>query len=436
MKLATSTQVIYAKKKRMVLCFLLLAGMISSLIVYFPSSKSNLIEYARAEESSLSQYFQQVNFTDFKNRGKTENYQEGQNQMPQSDQVLNLQRQVPKPLDSTYPREHILVQSDNTESEIPKLPNDSILKHVSKLPYMQPEDEDDPKGAVDDQKQQFSRTVNIYDISKPSVFDPNSCVRTTTPKRFIICTYSKMEDIYVSGDILKYGQWEGAITRLLYNILSQDRPITFLDIGANIGYFSLLAAAAGQSVISVEPTILHIQKLTSSIHANKFENNITVLNNAVSNERRTVKMDVSNRTNKGTFRLVSDSEHLNMTESVTVKSILLDDLADLIFTPYIVLKLDIEGHECRVLERSEHIFNRFKVLLITMEWRGMQNLKSQPGVACPEQNIQWMVKMLTRRGFVPYSFIDNQPLNPRYNDRWDNIDVYWKPRIVQNTGSN
>jgi FkbM family methyltransferase len=150
-----------------------------------------------------------------------------------------------------------------------------------------------------------------------------------------------MEDIYVSGDILKYGQWEGAITRLLYNILSQDRPITFLDIGANIGYFSLLAAAAGQSVISVEPTILHIQKLTSSIQANKFENNITVLNNAVSNERRTVTMDISARTNKGAFRLVSDSEHLNMTESVTVKSILLDDLADLIFTPYIVLKLDI-----------------------------------------------------------------------------------------------
>jgi hypothetical protein len=30
-----------------------------------------------------------------------------------------------------------------------------------------------------------------------------------------------------------------------------------------------------------------------------------------------------------------------MTESVTVTSILLDDLADLIYTPYIVLKMDI-----------------------------------------------------------------------------------------------
>jgi hypothetical protein len=106
-----------------------------------------------------------------------------------------------------------------------------------------------------------------------------------------------------------------------------------------------------------------------------------------------------------------------------------------IYSIYVYVFIFTEGHECRVLERSEHIFNRFKVLLITMEWRGMQNLKSQPGVACPEQNIQWMVKMLTRRGFVPYSFIDNQPLNPRYNDRWDSIDVYWKPKIVQNTGS-
>jgi tRNA/tmRNA/rRNA uracil-C5-methylase (TrmA/RlmC/RlmD family) len=296
--------------------FFLTLGMTSSLVVYFSSSESALIEYARAGKTSLSQYFQQVNFRDFKNQAKTEEAQEGQNQMPQSDQVLHLLRQVPKPLDSTYPHEHILVQSNytSTDSEIPKLQNYSILKTVSKLSYMQPKGEVVPKVLVDDKKHQISRSINIYDTSKPSVYDPNSCAKTTTPKRFIICTYSKMEDIYVSGDILKHGQWERTITHLLYNILSQDRPITFLDIGANIGYFSLLAAAAGQSVISVEPTILHIQKLTSSIQANKFENDITVLNNAVSNERRTVKMDVSNRTNKGTFRLVSDSEHLNMTE--------------------------------------------------------------------------------------------------------------------------
>jgi hypothetical protein len=64
-----------------------------------------------------------------------------------------------------------------------------------------------------------------------------------------------------------------------------------------------------------------------------------------------------------------------------------------------------------------------------MEWGIMQREKNKPGIACPEENIQEMVDMLTRRGFVPYSNTSDKRLNPKFNKNWKDFDVYWKPRM-------
>ena len=62
------------------------------------------------------------------------------------------------------------------------------------------------------------------------------------------------QDLFVSRRIREEGFWEPHETSLILELLQPGD--TFLDVGANIGYFSILAAAAvgdAGHVIAYEP---------------------------------------------------------------------------------------------------------------------------------------------------------------------------------------
>ena len=60
---------------------------------------------------------------------------------------------------------------------------------------------------------------------------------------------------FVSGNLHTQGVWEPQITALLQKALRQDTTSTLVDVGAHVGYYSLLAAAMGHKVISIEPNV-------------------------------------------------------------------------------------------------------------------------------------------------------------------------------------
>jgi len=62
---------------------------------------------------------------------------------------------------------------------------------------------------------------------------------------FSIYTYNDTE--YISACIKRDGVWEPGVTAFLKGLAERekDSPILFVDIGANIGYFSLLMASQG-----------------------------------------------------------------------------------------------------------------------------------------------------------------------------------------------
>ncbi|XP_045197329.2 uncharacterized protein LOC123552023 [Mercenaria mercenaria] len=253
------------------------------------------------------------------------------------------------------------------------------------------------------------------------------CTKTSLPAVYTICTWELKKDNVISGEIHRTGQWEPHITRKLYTVLKQDRNITFIDIGANIGYFSLLAASVGQAVVSVEPWTKNIEKLRNSIRKNKFEGKITILNNAVSNDRGVIHIHAPHKDNPGATRLLSDAK-VTGSNVFSAATITLNDLANYIHTKDTIIKIDIEGNECRALEKSDELFNKFNVVFISMEWDVMKKFENDIGTACPPESIKQMVEMLTKRNFVPYGFSNNLPLNPKEIKKWTEVDVYWKPR--------
>lgn len=271
-----------------------------------------------------------------------------------------------------------------------------------------------------------SSFVNVVNITAISDNDSASCIHSKTVPSFIICVHDVQNDIYISNSLITSGLWEPKSTELFLDILKDNPNLTVLDVGANIGYYSLMAAAAGSHVVAVEPLERNLKLFAKAIILNRFENKITVFENAVSSRNGHVRLDVSSVTNQGAARVVADSEVLLSDNTVKMAAVTLDDLVNFIPTQNVVIKLDVEAHECKVLQSSKSFFDTFHVLYILTEWSKMTSVRHRHGVACPPETIRQIAIMLERSGFVPYDVSLKARLDIGKADRWRNDDIYWK----------
>ncbi len=124
----------------------------------------------------------------------------------------------------------------------------------------------------------------------------------------------------------------------------------FLDVGANIGPYSLIASEeAGVHVVALEPNPSAFAKLTRNIAWNK-RPNVTTLNLGASDQTTTLRM--TNHGSSAMNRIVNPSgdAHLEETDQlIEVPVRRLDQICEeLNFIPTLI-KIDVEGHEAEVL---------------------------------------------------------------------------------------
>ena len=98
--------------------------------------------------------------------------------------------------------------------------------------------------------------------------------------RFPMWVYTKAHCQWVSGELAHNGVWDAPLAWTLHHLLSdaddegaQDsverRRLMFLDVGAHVGWFSLLAAWTGALVVSVEPFPRNIELLRANVELNR-----------------------------------------------------------------------------------------------------------------------------------------------------------------------
>jgi len=145
----------------------------------------------------------------------------------------------------------------------------------------------------------------------------------------------------------------------------------YVDIGANVGYYTLLAASIAKNgqVFSFEPYDLNFKLLEKNIVANNLSN-IQTFQHAVSNENTFVNV-FSGGANKGNVRLFKDDLEGYMEEHQSnklVKSVTLDSILDDSIDPDII-KMDIQGGEMLALEGMKKIIqNTNELVLFTEFW--------------------------------------------------------------------
>jgi FkbM family methyltransferase len=151
-------------------------------------------------------------------------------------------------------------------------------------------------------------------------------------------------DVHISRQIREEGIWEAFETELLRRSLTVGNR--FLDAGANIGYFTVLAAACvGETgkVLAVEPEQRNFDLLQSNIELNGFADRVQVVCAGLSERSGEARLHLHPE-NLGDHQLHSDAEDR---ESVTVPLItgadlLADGSLDLV-------KIDTQGSEHEVV---------------------------------------------------------------------------------------
>jgi FkbM family methyltransferase len=170
-------------------------------------------------------------------------------------------------------------------------------------------------------------------------------------------------DSKISASIALTGSYsvlqEPLITRLFETQVKKSS--TVVDVGANIGWFSLVAAKRAKQVHAFEPEPMSYGLLQKSIDANEFDN-IVAHPFCVSDHDGVETLYLSDSRNKGINSIVRKIAPMG----IPVSSVTLDTLFP---TEHIdLLKLDVEGAESKVLAGAQRLIRERRISQIIMEW--------------------------------------------------------------------
>jgi FkbM family methyltransferase len=158
---------------------------------------------------------------------------------------------------------------------------------------------------------------------------------------------------HIQKDIFWYGYYEKN-TILTWQTFVKEEA-TVLDIGANIGYYSLVAAkkATKGQVYSFEPVGFIRKQMQENISLNHLSN-ITVVPYCVSNETKVYDFFIAAENNIGMSGLQIPENFSGKKESVA--SVILDEwIKAAKINAVDLIKIDIEGAEKNALEGMESI---------------------------------------------------------------------------------
>lgn len=143
---------------------------------------------------------------------------------------------------------------------------------------------------------------------------------------------------------------------------------TFIDVGANIGRYSILVAKKGGIVYSFEPLKSNLNSLYNNIKLNDLGNKIKVYEIGLGDKKR--KAQISYLPFKhGEALLVLDTK--GKKELVNID--LLDNLK-IVPQRNCFLKIDVEGFEYEVLKGAKNFIKKYKPRIIIEIW----NKKTDP----------------------------------------------------------
>jgi FkbM family methyltransferase len=174
---------------------------------------------------------------------------------------------------------------------------------------------------------------------------------------------------------------------------------TCIDVGAHLGYFSLVAAKYSRQVIAFEPSPSTFRLLKRNME----------LNPALAKKMRAEEYGLSNR--QGSFTLYTSKAHpdlaslqpIEVSDGIT-QEIMLTTLDSCVLdedSPVGFIKIDVEGAELSVLEGGKNIINKHRpVIMLEL----IESHQQRFNHTCAD-----VVAFLQSFGYAPYLIPDAAP---------------------------
>ncbi|WP_327736260.1 FkbM family methyltransferase [Streptomyces nojiriensis] len=191
----------------------------------------------------------------------------------------------------------------------------------------------------------------------------NPCLREHPRRRVTETRFGSRVAVDTQDLIQRYlylfGVWEPYMTGWLQRRL---RPgDTYVDVGANIGYYTLLAAqlvgGKGQ-VVAIEASPVFHQRLLRNVALNEFAN-VRAVNGAVSDTDEVLKFVLASSANMGANSIVPYEGPAESTFEIAARP-----LPDLLTAEEItrarVIKIDVEGAEGGVVRGMAPLLSRLR----------------------------------------------------------------------------
>ena len=163
------------------------------------------------------------------------------------------------------------------------------------------------------------------------------------------------------------GEYEKLIVDLARQMVLPGMRV--LDVGANVGYFSLLfSVLVGDrgSVYALEPSPTNVVKIKEMIRVNKLTN-VLLFPFAATDHSGLVDFHIEHTGAMG--HIIEDGNIINKaTTKISVEAVRTDDLVlDHEFKKIDIVKIDVEGEEKQVLMGMQDLLTRDKPVIIC-EW--------------------------------------------------------------------
>lgn len=144
----------------------------------------------------------------------------------------------------------------------------------------------------------------------------------------------------------------------------------FVDVGANMGYFSLLMSKiVGENgrILAIEPSNRDFSRLIDNVQVNNLNNLISTYKIAISNKQSTVKLHIAceERSALNTIGKEFSCKGIEKKRIENVDAITLDKfISDKHLDGIDVLKIDVEGSEAFALEGASKTIAKFRPALM------------------------------------------------------------------------
>ncbi|MBL8030446.1 MAG: FkbM family methyltransferase [Candidatus Doudnabacteria bacterium] len=190
------------------------------------------------------------------------------------------------------------------------------------------------------------------------------------------------------------------VKKILESWLGSGQRVNFYDIGANSGYYGILAAFLGKGKIrtySFEPLREFCESLRETSRINSLDSLVSVNNFALGSKNGEAEITLAGTGSSLNPRFLG--LNVNNKRKVVVKK--LDDYintqADLVPN---FIKIDVEGFEFEVLIGAEETISKFKPVLYVEIARSLNNL----GRNFINSDFEKTFSFFERFGYVPFVY--------------------------------